>query len=153
MARAGRGFEVVRASREHVDLAAFLFDGYRRFYGQRQDLEGARGFLLERMPKRESVLFLAVEGTEGLGFTQLYPSFSSVSMKRLWILNDLFVAPEARRRGVASALLEEARRLAVETGAKGLELATATDNLSAQRLYESLRWERDDAFYHYFLGA
>ena len=97
-------------------------------------------------------MFLALEGTEGLGFAQLYPSFSSVSMKRLWILNDLFVAPEARRRGVAAALLEEARRLAVETRAEGLELATATENLPAQRLYERLGWERDDAFHHYFLS-
>lgn len=97
-------------------------------------------------------MFLAIEGTEGLGFAQLYPSFSSVSMKRLWILNDLFVAPASRRRGVAAALLEETRRLAVETRAKGLELATATENLSAQRLYENLGWKRDDAFRHYSLS-
>jgi GNAT superfamily N-acetyltransferase len=129
-----------------------LFDGYRRFYGQPRDPEGARGFLLERTTKEESALFLALEGTEGPGFAQLYPSFFSVSLKRLWILNDLFVAPEARRRGVAAALLGEARRLAVETRAKGLELATATDNLPAQRLYEKLGWRRDGAFHHYSLG-
>ena len=152
MARARGDFEVVRASAAHVDLAVPLFDGYRRFYGQPRDPEGARGFLQERTARGESALFLALEGTEGLGFAQLYPSFSSVSMKRLWILNDLFVAPEARRRGVAAALLEEARRLAVETRAKGLELATATENLPAQRLYERLGWERDDAFHHYFLS-
>jgi GNAT superfamily N-acetyltransferase len=152
-ARTGRSFEVVRATQEHLDLSAPLFDGYRQFYGQRQDLRGARNFLSERMKEGESVLFLAVEGKEGLGFTQLYPSFSSVSMERLWILNDLFVAPGARRRGVAAALLEEARQLAVGTGARGLELATATDNVSAQRLYESLGWQRDDAFHHYFLSA
>jgi GNAT superfamily N-acetyltransferase len=152
-AHTGRDFEIVRASQEHLDLVVPLFDGYRRFYGQHRDPEGAHGFLLERMARGESVLFLAVRGADGLGFTQLYPSFSSVSMKRLWILNDLFVAPEARRRGVAVALLEEARGLAVETRSRGLELATATDNLSAQRLYEGLGWKRDDAFHHYSLSV
>lgn len=73
-------------------------------------------------------------------------------MERLWILNDLFVAPGARRRGVAAALLEEARRLAVETRANGLELATVTDNLPAQSLYEKLGWRRDDAFHRYSLS-
>lgn len=148
-----RDFDIVRATPEHLDLAAPLFDGYRRFYRQAQDLEGARVFLRERMVREEAVLFLAVEGTAGLGFTQLYPSFSSVSLGRLWILNDLFVAPEARGRGVAAALLEEARQLAVRTRASGLKLQTATDNHAAQSLYEKLGWERDDAFYHYSLNV
>lgn len=153
MTQVGRGFDIVRASAAHLDLLVPLFDEYRRFYGQTQDLDGARNFLRERMTNKESVVFLAVEGMEGVGFTQLYPSFSSVSMERLWILNDLFVASEARRRGVAAALLEEARKLAVRTRATGLELATATDNLSAQRLYESLGWERDTDFHHYSLSV
>jgi GNAT superfamily N-acetyltransferase len=148
-----QSFEIIRATPEHLDLAVPLFDGYRRFYGQARDLEGSRIFLRERMARDESVLFLAVEGTVGFGFTQLYPSFSSVSMQRLWILNDLFVVPEARGRGVAVALLEEARQLAVRTRAVGLELATATDNHAAQRLYENLGWERDEAFHHYSLGV
>jgi len=148
-----QSFEILRATPEHLDLAVPLFDGYRCFYGQDGDLESARLFLRERMAKEESVLFLAVEGAAGLGFTQLYPSFSSVSMGRLWILNDLFVAPESRRRGVAAALLEEARQLAVQTRAVGLELATATDNHAAQSLYEKLGWERDEAFHHYSLDV
>ena len=97
------------------------------------------------------MLFLALDGESGIGFTQLYKSFSSVSMGRLWVLNDLFVAPEARRRGVAVVLMEHAREFAAATGALGLELATATDNLTAQRLYEKLGWKRDDDFYHYAL--
>lgn len=152
-ARARGDFKITKSSLEHVDQAAPLFDAYRRFYGQPSDPEGARGFLSERMAKEESVLFLALDESRGLGFAQLYPSFSSVSMKRLWILNDLFVTPEARGRGVGAALLAEAARLAAKTQAKGLVLATATDNLPAQRLYEGLGWKRDHAFYHYYLDV
>ena len=99
------------------------------------------------------MLFLAVDETRGLGFTQLYPSFSSVSMRRLWILNDLFVASGERGRGVGFAPLEQAARLAVESQAKRLVLATATDNVPAQRLYEKMGWEKDTAFYHYSLSV
>jgi GNAT superfamily N-acetyltransferase len=84
-----------------------------------------------------------------VGFTQLYPSFSSVSMKRLWVLNDLFVAPEARASGAGHALLDRAERWADETGAKGLTLSTQITNLTAQRLYEACGWTKDDEFLHY----
>jgi GNAT superfamily N-acetyltransferase len=86
-----------------------------------------------------------------LGFTQLYPSFSSVSVKRLWILNDLFVSQAARRGGVGRRLLERAREWAVETGAKGLTLTTALNNTAARALYESCGWRLDDEFAHYQL--
>ena len=146
-------FEVVRASLEHLGPATLLFDAYRRFYGQPSDPEGARSFLSERIAREESVLFLALDESRGLGFAQLYPSFSSVSMKQLWILNDLFVTPGARGRGIGTALLAEATRLAAKTRARGLELATATDNLPAQRLYEKLGWKRDRAFHYYSLDV
>lgn len=143
-------FDIVRATPEHLDVATELFDGYRTFYGQTSDLRGAQTFLQERMERDESVLFMAMDGDMGLGFTQLYPLFSSVSMGSLWLLNDLYVAPEARKRGVGAALLERAREFARETGAVGLELSTAK-NFSAQRLYEKLGWERDEDYYHYAL--
>ena len=143
--------DIVRATPEHLDMVVPLFDGYRRFYGQERNPAGARDFLLERMQRGESGLFLALDDGVGIGFTQLYPSFSSVSMGRLWVLNDLFVAPESRGRGVAAALMEHARRFAAATGARGLKLATATDNLPAQHLYEKLGWKRDEDFYYYAL--
>ena len=146
---------IKRATMSDLDDVAPLFDGYRQFYGQRSDLAAARAFLGERVRRDESVIFLAVtdekSGAEALGFTQLYPSFSSVSLKRLWVLNDLFVGPNARRGGVGRRLLERARDWAIETGAKGLVLATALDNSNAQALYESCGWQRDDEFQHYHL--
>lgn len=145
-------FRVVRATAAHLERLAPLFDAYRGFYGQPSDLAGARAFLADRLAREESVVFVALEGDTALGFTQLYPTFSSVSLQRFWILNDLFVAPEGRRRGVAGALLERARELAVETGAKGLALETGVANEPARRLYERLGWSCDDADYaHYSL--
>ena len=143
---------VVReAGLEDVDRLAPLFDGYRRFYRQPSDPEGVRRFLAERLGAGESRVFVAeAEDGRALGFVQLFPSFSSVSMKRLWILNDLFVAPGARRAGVARALMERARQLAVETGAKGLILETESHNAAAKTLYEDLGWELDGT-HHYEL--
>jgi len=142
---------VRRAEIGDVDELAPLFDGYRQFYGQRSDLAAGRAFLAERMRRDESVIFVAIADDVMLGFTQLYPSFSSVSVKRLWILNDLFVSPTARRGGVGRRLLERAREWAVETGAKGLTLTTALTNSAARSLYESCGWRLDDEFAHYQL--
>jgi GNAT superfamily N-acetyltransferase len=148
--------EIVRATIDDLELIVPLFDGYRQFYKQPTDLEGARHFLKTHFEENTSVIFLAFSRDEvgqrqPSGFTQLYPSFSSTSMKRLWILNDLFVAPTARRTGTGTALLERARQFAIETGAKGLSLATAVDNYTAQSIYEAAGWVRDQEFYAYDL--
>ena len=143
--------EIKRATISDLDDASPLFDAYRQFYGQPSDVAAARAFLDERLRRDESVIFLAVEDNEALGFTQLYPSFSSVSLKRLWVLNDLFVGPNVRRGGVGRRLLDRAREWAIETGAKGLVLATAVDNSKARALYESCGWKQDDDFQHYYL--
>jgi len=143
--------EVVAATPADVGDAAPLFDAYRRFYGKPPDVEAARRFLFARLSKDESVLFIArVEG-KVVGFVNLYPVFSSVNLTRQWILNDLFVAPEARKLGIGRALMERARQLAEATQANGLALETAMDNHAAQKLYESLGWKRDEEFYRYFL--
>jgi ribosomal protein S18 acetylase RimI-like enzyme len=134
-----------------LDMLVPLFDAYRVFYEQPSDPSSARNYLQERLNNRESVVFLARHKDKGLGFTQLYPSFTSIRMRRLWILYDLYVIPEARRQGIGRALLEKARHFAAESGAHRLELSTAKDNLSAQALYESLGYMRDEDFYFYEL--
>jgi GNAT superfamily N-acetyltransferase len=144
---------IVRAAREDLSELVPLFDGYRQFYGQRSDPAAARAFLSERIDRDEAVIYLAYTGPhEPAGFTQLYPSFSSVSLKPLWILNDLFVRSDVRRGGVGRALLERARQHAAETGAKGLVLSTGVTNKAAQTLYESCGWQRDDEFFQYHLS-
>jgi GNAT superfamily N-acetyltransferase len=146
--------QVTRATVDDIETVAPLFDAYRQFYEQPSDLDGARAFLVERLGRGESVIFLALldDGTPA-GFTQLYPIFSSTSMQRAWLLNDLFVAPAARRAGVGRALLERAHAFARETNSKELMLQTAVDNFPAQRLYESLGWQRDNDFYVYTLAV
>ncbi len=156
MGTSKNAIEVVRAALDDLPLLVPLFDGYRQFYKQASDPEAGRRFLAAHLENGTSVIFLAFRATaEGerhaCGFTQLYPSFSSISLKPLWILNDLFVAPDARGLGVGRALLECAREFAAGTGARGLTLKTAVDNYSAQALYESSGWKRDEQFYSYDL--
>lgn len=146
--------KIIRANSSHVDELAPMFDAYRVFYDQRSDIEGARRFLRARLEKNDSVIFIAIDDEgDGLGFVQLFPTFSSISMRKLWILNDLYVAENARGAGVATALLERARVYAIETHAKGLMLQTAIDNVAARQLYEKLGWRRDEDFYTYYIDA
>ena len=143
---------IVRAERKDLDDLVPLFDAYRQFYGQRSDLAAARAFLRDRIERDESVIYLAyTKPREAAGFTQLYPSFSSVSLRPLWILNDLYVRSDVRRGGVGRALLERARQHAIETAAKGLVLSTGVTNKAAQTLYESCGWQREDEFFQYHL--
>jgi GNAT superfamily N-acetyltransferase len=143
---------VRQATIHDLDLVAPLFDAYRVFYGQPTDIARATQFLRERFQHHDSVLLLAMDGDgEGAGFVQLYPLFSSVRTARMYLLNDLFVAPQARRCGVAAALMREAMDFARAVGASGMTLATAHANAPAQRLYESMGWKRDEEFREYFV--
>ena len=144
---------VVRhATIDDVDRIVPLFDAYRQFYGQASDLAAARDFLAERLGRQESLVLLAVKPSgEAVGFTQLYPTFSSVRVGRIYVLNDLFVAPQARRHGVALQLLAKATEVARSLGAVRLSLSTALSNTAAQKLYESQGWQRDVTFCHYDL--
>lgn len=140
------------ATIEDLDALVPLFDGYRQFYGQAADAERARAFLAERFAHHQSVILLALDDAgAGAGFTQLYPLFSSVRTARTYLLNDLFVAARARRRGVAAALLRAAAAHAKALGAIELSLSTARDNHPAQALYESLGWQRDSHYCEYSL--
>jgi len=144
-------FTVRQAVLADLDLLAPLLDQYRQFYKRPSDLEAARAFLRERFNHGESVLFIAHDGGTMLGFTQLYPSFSSVSLARVFVLNDLFVAEAGRRRGVGKALIAAATQYANALGARFMTLSTARDNLGAQALYESAGWEREQTYVEYSL--
>jgi ribosomal protein S18 acetylase RimI-like enzyme len=137
-----------KAELDDLDSLVPLFDAYRQFYQQASDLEGARRFLLEHMQRGASVVFLAFEEKRAVGFTQLYPQFSSVGMDRNWLLNDLYVDESARRKGLASQLLLTARTWGRETGARWLLLETGVDNYAAQALYEKAGWTKvEEIFY------
>jgi ribosomal protein S18 acetylase RimI-like enzyme len=136
-----------------LDILAPLFDAYRQFYRKPGDLELARRFLRDRLENGQSTVFLAID-TDGMaaGFTQLYPSFSSASAARIFILNDLFVEPRFRRMGAGAALLAAARVFAQAAGAVRLTLSTEVTNESAQALYEACGWTRQTDFYVYNLS-
>ena len=141
---------IKRATLTEIEPLTKLFDLYRMFYKQESDLKGAEQYLRERISREESVAFMAFDGDQPLGFVQLYPSFSSVSMMRSWILNDLYVKREARGRGVGEKLLKTAIQFAKETEAKGLFLETANDNMNAQRLYEKIGFIKEENYFYYY---
>ena len=141
--------EITQASPDRLAQLAPLFDAYRQFYGQPADVAGAKRFLAERLERQDSVILLACRVDEAIGFSQLYPSFSSVAMRRVWVLNDLFVDPGARRQGVAERLIRRAIELARSAGACRLTLATGVENLPAQQLYAKQGWSKDEAFAHF----
>ena len=139
---------VRRAKKKDIDDLSVLFDKYRIFYKQRSNVDNARSFLKKRMKRKESVIFVAEERDELIGFTQLFPIFSSVSMKRTWLLNDLYVNERSRGIGAATKLLDAAKEFGAETRSKWLLLQTAADNFTAQKVYEKNGWIKEtDLFY------
>lgn len=145
-------FTIRRASTADATLVAPLFDAYRRFYGLASDLDLSQRYISERLERSESVVLLAAAPRgEALGFVQMYPTFSSLQAARVFVLYDLYVAGEARRLGVARALMRAAVEEARAAGAVALTLQTARTNLAAQRLYDSLGWRRDEEFVEYGL--
>jgi GNAT superfamily N-acetyltransferase len=143
--------QVSRAGPADIDALHPLFMAYLAFYERDLDPEQAGTFLRERIRQGQSVIFIARSDGSAVGFTQLYPAFASLSLKRSWILNDLFVAKSARGHGAAMALMNAARQLALDTGACEIFLQTARTNRTAQALYEKLGYVRDDAFLVYTL--
>lgn len=152
MTKEVRVHEVLQATPADVGEIAPLFDLYRQFYGKPPNEEAARRFLFARLSKEESVVFYARHEARAAAFLQLYPAFSSVTLSRQWILNDLYVLPETRKHGYGRVLVERAHRLAEETQANGLVLETAVTNEAAQKLYESLDWKRDNEFFRYYMA-
>lgn len=142
---------ITYAEKNDITLLATLFDKYRVFYDQKSDINKATEFLTSRLEKRDSVIFVARDNADIFGFAQLYPSFSSVGMKQIWILNDLFVSPEFRRQNIAKKLMQEALNHAKNTGALRIELASQVSNTLAQHLYATMGYIKNESFYHYSL--
>jgi GNAT superfamily N-acetyltransferase len=137
-----------KATPEDIEQLSVLFDLYRVHYYQPSDIMAAKKFLLERMKNNESVIFIAAINDKLVGFTQLYPVFSSVSIKKAWVLNDLYVHASVRKQGVAAQLLEAAKQHGIQTQSRYLVLQTHLDNFTAQSVYEKNGWQRlTDIFY------
>ncbi len=137
-----------KAASEDIEDLAALFNDYRIFYEQASDLKAAADFLRRRMENDQSVIFIARLDGASVGFTQLYPVYSSVSLLPLHILNDLYVSEQSRGLGIATLLINEAKSYVMGVGGKGLTLETHQDN-PAQKLYERLDFVKDETYYHY----
>ncbi|MFC5405890.1 GNAT family N-acetyltransferase [Cohnella soli] len=145
-------FTVRQATMADLNELAALFNGYRQFYGQRSDEDGARRFLRDRLVHRQSILFAARERVSGqlVGFTQLYPTFSSISMQESFVLNDLFIEESCRGQGVSHLLMQAAEQYAKATEAKGIALETANDNARARHLYEKRGFRLETTYLSYY---
>ena len=145
----GQQVQVRPAGIADLDALAPLFDAYRQFYEQAADPLRARTFLAERLAQQQSLLWLALQGDQAVGFCQCYPSFCSVAAAPIWVLYDLYVAPEARGTGTGRTLMQVVEVAARSQGVARLDLTTAHNNRVAQALYVSKGWQRDQVFWAY----
>jgi len=147
-----KSLQIIRVDKSQLTATSTLFDLYRQFYDEPADPKLARNFIGDNIRKERSVLFLALDNSgQALGFVQLYPGWCSVAAAPLWTLYDLYVEEAARQRGVGRALMQQAQDMARKSRACRIDLETATDNYSAQALYEELGYQRETAFYKYSL--
>jgi len=150
--------EIIKIESTQAHLVYELFNQYRIFYKQRPDIDLAKKFIDARINNNESVIFVALNNNNNskpVGFTQLYPNYSSVSAIKNWTLNDLYVDKDYRKQGVGEKLIKKAMEYAKNQHAKFVELSTAFDNYSAQSVYEKIgfrKQEPDNEFYTYRIG-
>lgn len=140
-----------KAELEDLSPAVSIFEQYRYFYQCENNTALATDFIQARIEQQESVIFIAEDSMQGntvMGFVQLYPLFSSTGLKKLWLLNDLFVDANYRKQGIAEKLIEAAKALAKQTSARGLILETSASNLPAQALYEKIGFSKSQSFYY-----
>jgi ribosomal protein S18 acetylase RimI-like enzyme len=145
----GTGWRIERAGLDDLPQLAPLFDAYRQFYEQPSDLPLAERYLRERLDRGESLVWIAWQGAQAIGFCQCYPTFCSVAAAPIFALYDLCVQPAARGLGAARGLMQAAEDEARMRGCVRLDLSTARTNLPAQALYESLGWQRDEVYLYF----
>ena len=143
--------DIKRATSDKARIIGKVFDLYRVFYNQESNFEVATKYIFERLDQNDSIIFYIEENDECIGFTQLYPTFDSVNIRKKIVLYDLFVREEYRKKGFAKALMDAAKDYAKENNFGSIELSTNKENVPGQTLYESLGYIRDQEFYSYDL--
>lgn len=143
--------EIKRINLSEANLVVGLFNQYRIFYGKLSDLGMARAFIDARLENNESVIFVAMDENKSVGFTQLYPTYSSARLVKNWILNDLFVDSDYRKQGIGATLIKTAMDFAKGQGSTFVQLETAIDNFTAQSLYETIGFKRQEPDNEFFL--
>ncbi len=142
---------IIKATLQHLDDLIPLFDGYRVFYKQTSNLNATKQFLTERLQNGDSVIYMMYVNDIAVGFTQLYPLWSSVSMQPMYLLNDLFVDTNYRTKGIGEALINRCKQLCKDENNKGLAIQTAFDN-PAQNLYKRLGFKKDIDLHFFWMN-
>ncbi len=143
-------YKIQKATTEDVDQVGQIFDLYRQFYKYEPNIKVSTQYINDRIKNDESVIFIAKDSDNILvGFVQLYETFGSLDLGKIIVLYDLYVKKNNRKKGIAKNLILKAHEYAKKIGAKRIQLSTATDNLIAQSLYDSLGYVKDIEFYTY----
>jgi ribosomal protein S18 acetylase RimI-like enzyme len=145
--------EIRKASLTDLHRLVPLFDAFRQCYDKPSDLTASTNYLAERLKREESLVYIAVDNDEIAGFAQLYPTFSSTSLKKYWMLNDLYVSPNYRKQGIAKLLINRTKQMAKDTESMGIIIETRITNNSANYLYDSVGFQKDGEHLYYFLEA
>ncbi len=146
-------FMVRQAVITDVERLASVFDAYRVHFGQQSRRQEAEEFLFQRFEHRESIIFVAEGNGQILAMAQLYPAFSSLTLQRIWILNDFFVVEDVRSRGVGRRLLAAVKEFSLASRAKGIELSVEHTNARAWAFWEREGFLRDEEFRYYIWKA
>lgn len=145
--------KIEQATADHLEQLSPLFDAYRVWYRQASDFATARQFLSDRISQKESIIYMAFDDGLAVGFTQLYPLFSSTRMKRLWLLNDLYVNETHRGKGISKQLIDAAKDLARRTEAAGILLETEQSNLIGNQLYPAMDFELEENNFYFWTNT
>lgn len=137
---------IIKADSTAIDDLTQMFDRYRQFYQMDSNIAAAKQFMSDRLSLHDSIIYICYTAGKAQGFAQIYPSFSSVAMRRTWTLNDLYVNKGERRAGVARLLLNHTLEKARQAEIFSVKLVTAKDNLIAKSLYHSLGFQQNDRF-------
>ncbi|MCF6193598.1 MAG: GNAT family N-acetyltransferase [Kangiellaceae bacterium] len=142
---------VSEANINDLEGVACLFDQYRIFYSMTSDLAKCKKFITKRLSNNDSIIYIARVENKAAGFAQIYPSFSSVAMQPIWVLNDLFVGEQYRKLGCAKSLMNKVETEALKQRMFSVKLSTAIDNHAAKQLYHSVGYTRITQFDNYSL--
>ncbi|WP_435235277.1 GNAT family N-acetyltransferase [Psychromonas sp. PT13] len=145
--------QIREAKLQDLDSLSTLFHTYRHLsvsLNGVSTVQESKNWLEERLKNNEAAFLIAIKNSDMLGFATLYQGFSSISLKKYWVLNDLYVLDSARGLGIGSKLLGAVDSYVISTNAKGVELETSIDNVSAQNLYERLGYVENSQYKNYF---
>ena len=143
--------KIIRANKNHIEGVSVLFDLYRQFYKYQKDLNNSKNYLHKRIVNNESIIFIGTENKKIIAFVQLYETFDSLNLNKKLVLYDLYVLEKYRKLGIGRKLMNKSKDFAKNNNFPKIELSTSIDNYSAQKLYESLGYIRDNEYYNYGL--